>query len=243
MGKVYKGDIGTKIVLDTKQNIVLADVMKIYYTKPDGTVGNWIAEKEADNQSVSYTTISVNDLNIAGLWKLMAYVEIPSWKGYGETVDFIVYSTFDDILTAPAIVVGTNSWISIVNADIYMGSRFRSDDWELLSAKDKTKLLVSAYYQLSTCGLFEFPSDITINMLNAQCEMALFILKHQEDADARKGLQAQGVISAGIVQETYDKDMLQQLPIPPIVKGLLSVYDSSSPLEGVEAERDDDSDI
>ena len=242
MGNIFKCDIGTKIIVAVGFNISSASVVKIYYRKPNGATGSWDATKEGDNVSISFTTTTSGELDVAGVWTLQAYVEISSWKGYGNiTTELIVYeplATKSDTLTE-----GTNTWILLEDADDYFRTRVGATRiWD--ETVDKISALVTAYNQLNGCGLFEFPSTITGNMKYAQCEMALFILRHQEDIDARMGLQAQGVVQAGIVQETYDSNKIDGIPIPANVKQLLNVYESSSGALGiVEISRDDDEDI
>jgi hypothetical protein len=57
--------------------------------------------------------------------------------------------------------------------------------------------------------------------------------------DARKGLQAQGVVQAQIVGETYDKGAAGELSIPANVRGMLFAYESGSPLLQADVTRDD----
>ena len=87
---IFKGDIGTKIILNTNTDLATGSVFKIYYRKPDGTTGSWTAQKESDNTSISYTTLSANDLDVVGTWQLQSYVEISGWKGFGVSVNLIV---------------------------------------------------------------------------------------------------------------------------------------------------------
>lgn len=95
MSKVFKGDLGTKLVVDTDVDISLATVLKIYYIKPDGTKGSWTGTLEGTD-SISYTTTSVSDLGQVGLWILQAYVEMSGGKWYGEAVALNIY----DVLSA-----------------------------------------------------------------------------------------------------------------------------------------------
>lgn len=242
MGKVYKNDVGTKIAIDTGQDVSGADSVKIKYIKPDGTTGLWDAIVDTDDKTIYYLTQVVSgdiyDLDQIGVWMLFPVIDMVAWDGHGESVELTVYD-----IAGITITVGTNSWISLAEANDYFATRVGSSLWNESNPIEKAQALVSAFNQLSGCGLFDIPSEITSNLKNAQCEMALFILKYQEDIDARKGLQAQGVSSAGIVQETYDKDMMSQVPVPPIVKSMLSEYESGSNLEALEAKRDDDEEI
>lgn len=139
-----------------------------------------------------------------------------------------------------SIVVGTNSWVTLEYANTYFSTRLNAYVyWNTAAAKEAA--LVTAFEFLMGCGLYSIAADSTdVAVKKAQCEMALFLLQHGADMDARKGIQAQGVSQAGIVGESYDLSRAGEFPLPPIVKQLLK--DSIS--EGVgfgsaEATRDD----
>ena len=144
-----------------------------------------------------------------------------------------------------AIQVGVNSWVTIEDAETYFGERLRaSEHWNTdLNVGQKEAALITAYRQLVNCGLFSFPSTATNIMKHAQCEMALFLLIHLEDMDARLGLQAQGVKSAGIVEESYDLDKIEGIPIPPIVMKSLESYKNNTTIGVVTMERDEEDDL
>ena len=91
--KVYKNDIGTAIILDTTENITTQTELKILYQKPSGLEGYWDASV-FDTTKARYITTS-GDLNEKGLWYLQVYLEIPNWRGYGETVEMYVYDQWD----------------------------------------------------------------------------------------------------------------------------------------------------
>ena len=91
--KVYKNDIGTAIILDTTEDISTQTTLKILYMKPSGTEGEWIATVY-DTTKAKYVTTS-GDLSEKGLWYLQVYLELPSWKGYGETVEMMVYDQWN----------------------------------------------------------------------------------------------------------------------------------------------------
>jgi len=57
--------------------------------------------------------------------------------------------------------------------------------------------------------------------------------------DTRMGLQAQGVTSAGIVQEAYNPDNVDGIPLPPLVKTMLEDYEVRSSCHVVDLERDE----
>ena len=93
--KIYKNDIGTKIILDAGCDISAATVLKMMYSKPGAkrVKGEWVASAEGTD-SVYYVT-QANDLNVSGNWQIQLYIETPTWKGYGETVNFKVYDNLD----------------------------------------------------------------------------------------------------------------------------------------------------
>ena len=134
-------------------------------------------------------------------------------------------------------------WVTLEEAETYMASRLGAEKyWH--TGVSKTAALTTAYNQLNACGWFDFPTDISTNMKNAQCEQALFLLIHQEDMDVRLGLQAQGVSAAGIVQETYGKE-IEGIPISPHAKQMLEDYEDAdkSAFQVKEISRDDDEDV
>ena len=144
------------------------------------------------------------------------------------------------------IVVGTNSWATLEQAEEYMLMRIGSTVvWrEDLDEPTKEASLITAFNILMNCGLFSIGADSTSEVVKqAQCEMAIFLLHHGEDIDGRKGLQAQGVLSANILGETYDKDSLSKIPIPPIVSGLLNDCRTEHSTFISEVERDEEEDI
>lgn len=122
------------------------------------------------------------------------------------------------------LVVGTNSWISLADAEIYMASRYGADEF-WTEDTNKVAALVTAYKKIVDSGVFsDLPDTANSNMKDAQCEMALFIVCEGADLLRRQGLQAQGVVGAGIVKETYDPKMRGQIAFPPEVLKLLEAY-------------------
>ena len=119
-------------------------------------------------------------------------------------------------------------WISITNADDYFETRYAHADWDTLNNEDKKALLTTSYDRIRYYKKFNIPPVPTAaqkaKLADAQCEMANYIIIHLADEDRRKGLQAQGVVGAGIVKETYEREMLLTLPIPPIVLNILDEF-------------------
>lgn len=136
------------------------------------------------------------------------------------------------------IVVGTNSWVTELVANDYMESRMGASSYWEDGSEDNEAALITAYKWLNA-GSYSFPTTPVQTMKDAQCEMALFLLQHQPDIDLRMGLQAQGVIVAGVVKERYKDDNYVELPIPPIVKKLLEDYSTERPVYLINIERNE----
>lgn len=237
---IYKGDIGAKIIVTVTENISLATVKTIKYKKPDGTVGSWTAVAESGNLAISYTTTAITDLDQAGTWILQAYIEMPGWSGHGDVSVELEIGDNQSVETG-AITVGTNSWVTLAEAEAYFRTRLGSSGYWNGTA-NKVAALVTAFKQLLRCGMFNIAATDTAQAIkDAQCEMALFLLIHQEDMDSRAGLQAQGVTKAGIVQEEYSGNALM---VPANVLGLLQDLNvSGAPLYATDLTRDDAEDV
>ena len=123
-----------------------------------------------------------------------------------------------------ALAVGTNSWVTVSEADSYMDSRFGS--WEFWTDEtQKEAALITAYKKIVDSGFFNnLPTDSNANMKDAQYEMALFLIMEGGDLLRRQGIQSQGVVQAGISKESYDPNMRGQIAFPPEVLALLKEY-------------------
>jgi len=132
-----------------------------------------------------------------------------------------------------ALVVGANSWLSVADADAYFVERLgAAETWnDALVAATKEAALITAYRQLMADDRFAFPVTIMAAMKNGQCEYALFLLQNVGDTDARMGIRAQGVISAGVAKEGY-AGYDGELPYPPTVMALLKPYWVGRPVIG-----------
>jgi hypothetical protein len=96
-----------------------------------------------------------------------------------------------------AFVVGTNTYISVANADIYFNERLYTESWDavVLSA-DKEIALITAFNLLDTSfdwfydktesdQIQEFPRNdelvVPQKIINAQCEIVLLLLRNGAD--------------------------------------------------------------
>lgn len=120
----------------------------------------------------------------------------------------------------------------LANAELYFTTeRLETGAWDDLStAAKKTKAVINAYNRIYHDPDFSVPTYAAataaqlIKLKIANGEMAYYLALHLSDEDERKGRQAQAVTAAGIIHETYDKDMLGKLPIPAAVKNILEEF-------------------
>ena len=101
MSKIYVGDVGTVIRLDTDPSgdagidLSSADTLKILVKKPDGTLDEWEATQYSDTTQIQYIT-EEGDLDIKGTYKFQAYIawDNPASEHRGETASIKVYEAF-----------------------------------------------------------------------------------------------------------------------------------------------------
>jgi len=90
--KIYVGDVGTEILVDCVEDISQATKTELRVLKPDKTEVVWLAVIEGATK-LKYI-VQPGDIDQAGLWVVQAYVELPNWKGRGESDYFEVFEHF-----------------------------------------------------------------------------------------------------------------------------------------------------
>lgn len=142
---------------------------------------------------------------------------------------------------ASTIVVGTNSWVTLAEANTYFGDRPMSSEY-WVSGNDKNAAILYAYKLLTRSNRYELPTTATQSMKDAQCELAYYLLQQLNDIDIRMGLQAQGVVQAGMLKEAYRGDLVGggAFPFPATVVDLLSGYDTVRGMFVFDVERDEE---
>lgn len=145
-------------------------------------------------------------------------------------------------------------WFSDLNeANAYfINERLIATSWDAL-ANDaiKTKAVKNAYNRIYYNPRYAVPTyaDATaiqlILLKKINGEMAYYLAQHLEDEDRRKGLQAQATIEAGIIEEKYDKDKLDELPVPPFVDAMLddAGFITEKAFGLVDVDRDEDESV
>lgn len=95
MSQVFVGDIGTVIQLETGVDISTATTVSIKVKKRSAkheiSLADWVGTVES-NTKVKYTSVS-GDFNVAGTYRLQAYVKMSTWEGHGGIVELPVLDT------------------------------------------------------------------------------------------------------------------------------------------------------
>jgi hypothetical protein len=90
--EVYVGDVGTELSFDI--GVDGADVSSaiVYYIKPSGKKGSWVATPVSGETRVYYVVVS-GDLDESGTYQLQLKVTLSSgWSGYSTPTSLNVIS-------------------------------------------------------------------------------------------------------------------------------------------------------
>jgi hypothetical protein len=120
------------------------------------------------------------------------------------------------------LVVGTNSWVTLTEANTYFSNKWNAGVWAGLTNTQKEQLLISAYNAIQACSDFSIsPTSAAAKVKQAQCEMAWFIYKFEEESEHRQALYAQGVRQFSI---SSFSESLEESGLPANVKNLLGGF-------------------
>jgi len=121
----------------------------------------------------------------------------------------------------------------LADANLYFtNERLETESWDDLTpaATLKPKVVLNAYNRLYYDPRWILPTyveataDELVILKKINGEMAYYIALHLADEDRRKGIQAQATIEAGVVKEKYDKDKLDEAPVPAVVIAMLDPW-------------------
>lgn len=108
MGRHFKGEIGTDVLLDTGIDLSAFGVVQIWWKDPAEVVGSWVGAvfssysnlaKTAATSFIKYT-LTDGDLDTAGTWRFQAYAVdtgSPGGTWWGEPADELIYDQFQGI--------------------------------------------------------------------------------------------------------------------------------------------------
>ena len=130
-----------------------------------------------------------------------------------------------------SVVVGTNSWITIVEADAYLTDRLEAEAWFLISdtgapgEKSKTSLIVTAFHWLYNNVNYDIPLDSSDdNIKNAQAEASFYLSVYYKQMDKRRALIGDGVQQ---FERSNWSESLGKMDLPIHIKGMLTDYSSA----------------
>jgi len=93
--KPYVGDVGTIIIIDTGIDISSASVIKINVMDPKRERWEWTAMVDPTNNKFIRYIVKEGDFKHSGFYFLQPYIELPSWKGSGETCRIRINKEFE----------------------------------------------------------------------------------------------------------------------------------------------------
>lgn len=104
-----------------------------------------------------------------------------------------------------SITVGTDSWITLANADTFFSSHIGSSPWDALSDADKEKYLKTAYRWIYYDSAFTVPASSSETAVKyGQCEAALFLINYYSEYDKHDAMSAMGIKSFGYSKRRED---------------------------------------
>lgn len=89
----FIGDIGTAIIVNTKEDLTTATLIELKVKKPSGTEVVWPGTIY-ELTKIRYI-IQEGDFNESGEYQIQAYVVFPAWEGLGETSKFMVFAKWE----------------------------------------------------------------------------------------------------------------------------------------------------
>lgn len=119
------------------------------------------------------------------------------------------------------IVINTNSWVTIVEADTYLDEKVGASAWAALTDEQKSEYLITAFRWINRLPDYDF-SVVTNNMKYAQIELAWYIYGNYTTHTKHEALYASGVRNFRVSKFT---ESLAKPELPPVVKDLLDDYD------------------
>lgn len=121
-----------------------------------------------------------------------------------------------------SLTVGTNSWVTVAEADTYFADSFGRSAWSGLSNAVKEQLLITSYRWIQQQRLFTIPATSTEEIVKqAQMELAWFVYNYKADYDKRSALYDGGVRKFKI--EQFEEELAEN-SFPSEIQDMLSDY-------------------
>ena len=127
------------------------------------------------------------------------------------------------------LTVGTNSWVTIVEADSYLDEKWGASDWNTLTDSQKAQLLITAYRWINSDDRFEISATEDADSVKyAQIETAWYVYNYNEEINNRMSLQSQGVERFSVSKFSENYKIGAGYRLPDFVDGLLDGFESDT---------------
>jgi len=137
-----------------------------------------------------------------------------------------------------ALLVGTNSWITVAQADDYLQHNMNAEAWFDLVAvgakgsQSRENILITAFNEINSSPIVNIGVDSTDqNVMNAQAEMALFLLSNYDTIYSGRAIVASGISSFTYSEREEQYDTSEGggvTSLPANVIGFLNAYVQSN---------------
>lgn len=98
-----------------------------------------------------------------------------------------------------SLVVGTNSWVNLTEANNYLQNRIDAQDWTLLTSAQKESYLLTSFWKIYNNKNYTIAKTSDNEFVkNAQIEYANWLVKYLTEIEKREMLQNAGVSSFSI---------------------------------------------
>lgn len=119
-----------------------------------------------------------------------------------------------------ALVVGTDSWVTLAEAETYFSGRVKTTAWDALTDQVKEDYLRTAFRWILYDPQYSAPKSADDDAVkNGQCEAALFLINYYDEFTKREAL-----IASGVTSFTYSKwsEDLSEAQKPTIVRDMFA---------------------
>jgi len=94
------------------------------------------------------------------------------------------------------LVLFTNSWVTVNEANTYLSNKFLADGWVTLTSKQKEQVLITAFWWIYNYPSFSIAKTSTNEKVkNAQIELAWWTFNYYQEFRDREALISSGVNS------------------------------------------------
>lgn len=122
-----------------------------------------------------------------------------------------------------ALTVGTNSWVTVAESNLYLADKYGAGDWAGLTDAVKEQLLITAFWTIYSSPDYTIAKTSTNELVkNAQIETAWFMYTYDSEIWKRLALQGIGVTEFEISE--FREKLSKGSPIPLIASGMLEDF-------------------